>query len=214
MHCPRVLDRACWPGRRWVSINLLLIRIANYYKASRNSPSNTLIEHKIYRQKRGFSGSTQAMPPDLSRAFEILQTMSRSLGDRIHKPIYTKLCTTGCLTIGKGKWVLILDNMDDASFLFKAQSNGQDRHTNSKGTKKVQPLVEYLPQCPNGSILITTRSKGAALKIVEQHDIITVKPMDRVAGLELFEKKLGWHDDGDDVVELAAVLKFIPLVIV
>ena len=74
--------------------------------------------------------------------------------------------------------------------------------------------MEYLPQCPNGSILITTRSKSAALKVVEQRDIITVEPMDRADGLALFERKLGWHDDGEDVIELAAALEFMPLAIV
>ena len=114
----------------------------------------------------------------------------------------------------KGKWVLILDNIDNAGFLIKAQSTGQDRYTNGRGSEKVQPLVEYLPQCLNRSILITTRSKSAALKAVEQRDIITVKPMDRADGLALFERKLGWRDDGEDVVELAAELEFMPLAIV
>jgi hypothetical protein len=114
----------------------------------------------------------------------------------------------------KGKWVLILDNVDDAGFLVKAQSTGQDGHTNGRGSEKVRPLVEYLPQCPNESILITTRSKSAALKVVEQRDTITVEPMDRADGLALFERKLGWRDDGEDVVELAAELEFMPLAIV
>jgi hypothetical protein len=74
--------------------------------------------------------------------------------------------------------------------------------------------MEYLPQCLNRSILITIRSKSAALKIGKQRDIIIVEPMDRADGLALFERKLGWHDDGEDVVELAAVLEFMPLAIV
>jgi tetratricopeptide (TPR) repeat protein len=112
------------------------------------------------------------------------------------------------------KWVLILDNVDDASFLVKEQSTGQDRRTNSTGSENLRPLVEYLPQCPNGSILITTRSKSAALKIVEQRDIIVVEPMGSADALALFENKLGRHDDGDDTAELAAALEFMPLAIV
>lgn len=38
--------------------------------------------------------------------------------------------------------------------------------------------------------------------------------MSKADGLALFERKLGWHDDGEDVVELAAVLDFMPLAIV
>jgi hypothetical protein len=47
----------------------------------------------------------------------------------------------------KGKWVLILDNVDDAGFLIGAQSTGQDGHTNGIGSGDLQPLVTYLPQC-------------------------------------------------------------------
>jgi tetratricopeptide (TPR) repeat protein len=113
-----------------------------------------------------------------------------------------------------GEWVLILDNVDDTGYLVEAQSTGQDGHMDSRGSDNARPLVEYLPQCPNGSILITTRSKSAALKVVEQRNIITVEPMDKAEGLALFERKLGWHDDGKDVAELAALLEFMPLAIV
>ena len=74
--------------------------------------------------------------------------------------------------------------------------------------------MEYLLQYLNRSILITTQSKSTALKVVEQCDIIIVESIDKADGLALFERKLGWHDNGDDVVELAAVLEFMPLTIV
>jgi len=114
----------------------------------------------------------------------------------------------------KGKWILILDNVDDASFLVKAQCTGQDWQTNGISSGNSRPLVSYLPQCPNGSILITTRSNYVALKLVEQRDIIAIKPMARADALALFERKLGWHDDGDDAIELTAALEFMPLAIV
>jgi hypothetical protein len=60
----------------------------------------------------------------------------------------------------KGRWMLILDNVDDARFLLDPPAN-----TASK------PLREYLPYCQSGSILITTRNKEAALKLVKQRDI-------------------------------------------
>ncbi|PQE18243.1 hypothetical protein CJF30_00010977 [Rutstroemia sp. NJR-2017a BBW] len=114
----------------------------------------------------------------------------------------------------KGKWVLILDNVDDASFLVQAQSIGKEGQTNNINCENLRPLIAYLPQCPNGSILITTRSKSAALKLVEQRNIIAVEPMDRSDALALFENKLGKHDDSDDTAELAEALEFMPLAIV
>jgi hypothetical protein len=101
-----------------------------------------------------------------------------------------------------GEWVLILENVDDASFLIAARST------------ILRPLVSYLPQCPNGSILITIRSRNVALKLVEPRDIITIEPMSRVDALALFKKKLGGYDSGEDAVELASALEFIPLAIV
>jgi hypothetical protein len=119
---------------------------------------------------------------------------------------------------GKGEWVLILDNVDDASFLVKTQSTGQDGQTNGVESGNSQPLVSYLPQCPNGSILITTRSEDETLDLVEQHDIITIEPMSRADALTLFKNKLGGHDDGsnngDVATELLVALEFMPLAIV
>jgi hypothetical protein len=114
----------------------------------------------------------------------------------------------------KGKWVLILDNMDDAAFLVETPRTGQDGQTNGVGSGNLRPLLSYLPQCPNGSILITTRSENAALKLVERRDIIAIQPMSKPDALALLEGKLGWHDDGDDAIELAAELEFMPLAIV
>jgi hypothetical protein len=104
--------------------------------------------------------------------------------------------------------------VDDAGFLLQAQSTGIDGQTNNIDSRNLRPLISYLPQCPNGSILLTTRSKSAALKLVEQRNIIAVEPMDRTDALVLFENKLGRHVDSNDTAELVAALEFMPLAIV
>jgi tetratricopeptide (TPR) repeat protein len=113
---------------------------------------------------------------------------------------------------GKIEWLLILDNVDDARFLVDVQSNSQNQTHESK------PLREYLPQCPNGSVLITSRNAEAALTLVEQKDIIDVKPMDRDDALALLQKKLvalsTSQGDFEDATELVTVLEFMPLAIV
>ena len=106
----------------------------------------------------------------------------------------------------KGQWMLILDNVDDAKFLVDTQP-----HDSGSASK---PLREYLPQSQNGSILITTRSREAALKLVEPCDVIAVDPMDEAHALVLFEKKLGVQEDSNDIAELAGALEFMPLAIV
>jgi tetratricopeptide (TPR) repeat protein len=121
----------------------------------------------------------------------------------------------------KGKWVLILDNMDDAGFLVEGQSSSQEGQTNGLDSGLERPLGEYIPQCQNGSILITTRSRSAALKLVEEGNVIPVEPMDKAHAMTLLkkklenvEKKLGIRFQDEGVAELAAALECMPLAIV
>jgi tetratricopeptide (TPR) repeat protein len=118
----------------------------------------------------------------------------------IYKLVHGWLCDC------KQRWLLVLDNLDDARFLLDNPA------TQSKTVS--QPLREYLPHCERGSILITTRNKEAALKLVEQRDIVFVEPMDRTQALALFEKKLEAQGDDGDVAQLAAALEYMPLAIV
>ena len=115
----------------------------------------------------------------------------------------------------EGKWLMILDNVDDAGFLVNGQAVIQSQ-SNDSGRQTLRPLRDYLPQSQNGSILITTRSQESALKLSERNDLIPVDPMDASNAVQLLDKKLestGQRDD-KDLVELAAALEFMPLAIV
>jgi hypothetical protein len=61
---------------------------------------------------------------------------------------------------------------------------------------------------------MTTRSENTALKLVEQHDIITIKPINRADAVALFKNKLKGHKDNDNATKLAVALEFMPLAIV
>ena len=77
------------------------------------------------------------------------------------------------------------------------------------------PLEEYLPENQNGSILITSRNKGEAQKLVDSRDVIEVSMMDEATAVLLFEKKMGRRLETQDViVELVSELGFLPLAIV
>jgi tetratricopeptide (TPR) repeat protein len=56
--------------------------------------------------------------------------------------------------------------------------------------------------------------RNAALKLVEQHDIITVEPMSEADARTLLEKKLGKQEGDDNIAELVTELEFMPLAIV
>ena len=126
----------------------------------------------------------------------------------IYKLVHDWLCDS------RQRWLLVLDNVDDARFLLSGQadSHDQDQPTNAQVIRK--PLREYLPHCERGSILVTTRNKEAARNLVEQRSIISVEPMDEAQALALFKKKLGVEEDDGDVVEVAAALEYMPLALV
>jgi hypothetical protein len=106
----------------------------------------------------------------------------------------------------KHRWLLVLDNVDDARFLVDRPA--ADPKTGAR------PLREYLPRCNRGSVVVTTRNRQAALKLVEQRGIVEVEPMDEPSALALLKKKLGTQADNSKTAELAAVLEYMPLAIV
>lgn len=114
----------------------------------------------------------------------------------------------------KGKWVLILDNADETTVLFETHATGQKTQASGSSGGPPQPLLAYLPQSRNGSILVTTRTKSVGLQLAEESDIIPVEPMDDPHALALLERKLGKQIDRDDTFKLAAALEFMPLAIV
>jgi hypothetical protein len=126
----------------------------------------------------------------------------------IFKLVHDWLCDS------RQRWLLVLDNVDDARFLLSDQADGHDQAQTTNARVIRKPLREYLPHCERGSILVTTRSKEAALKLVEQRDIVSVEPMDKAEGIALFEKKLRVQENSDSVAELAAALEYMPLAIV
>ncbi|TGO25601.1 hypothetical protein BPAE_0076g00020 [Botrytis paeoniae] len=114
--------------------------------------------------------------------------------------IYEKFTGSGSRTAFIG--------LSGTGFLAQAQSIGRDRQRN-ENIENSQPLITYLPQCHNGSVLVTTQSRSVVLKLVEQRDIIAVEPMGMIDALALFWKKLGQCDNGNNTAELVETLDLL-----
>jgi hypothetical protein len=116
----------------------------------------------------------------------------------------------------KGSWILILDNLDDADFLTSPRGGSAAQAAGAENTES-RPLLSYIPHCQHGSVLITSRSKTAALRLVDEVNIITVEPMSVEDAATLFKKKFS-RPGSDDTVELVtrliALLEYMPLAIV
>ncbi|KAH7400586.1 putative kinesin [Phaeosphaeria sp. MPI-PUGE-AT-0046c] len=109
--------------------------------------------------------------------------------------------------VKNGRWLLVLDNADDAAVLSLTNSGGSNALQHS--------LLSYLPSSRHGSVLVTSRTKRAAMQVVEDGDIIPVEPMDFAAAHALPRKKLGGIQEKDEAIaQLATTLDYMPLALV
>ncbi|KAJ6133730.1 hypothetical protein N7523_000052 [Penicillium sp. IBT 18751x] len=112
------------------------------------------------------------------------------------------------------RWVLILDNVDDHEFLRKSPVTGQGGPKNLLMNVSTKPLLEYLPRSLNGFVIITSRTREVALKLVNYQDLIEVKQMERSEALELLKRKLEQPQESEDSRDLVEELELMPLAIV
>ncbi|KAJ5757135.1 uncharacterized protein N7511_007317 [Penicillium nucicola] len=145
----------------------------------------------------------------------------RDIADRIRLPgrhdpngNILRLVQNWLLDGRTSKWVLIVDNVDDDGFLRKLSATDREGQRNGRANASPRPLLEFLPQSSNGSILFTTRSKELALKLVDYRNLIEIEPMKRFEALRLLQKKLELREESEASVKLVEQLEFMPLAIV
>ncbi|OKP15122.1 Kinesin light chain 1 [Penicillium subrubescens] len=116
----------------------------------------------------------------------------------------------------KGEWLLILDNLDDDTFLQQPPPARQSRPEDASRGISERTIWEYFPQSLPGSILVTSRSTDAISSIVEDEDIVIVEPMGETHAAALFSKKLAgklqFH--AREASQLVTALDFMPLAII
>lgn len=193
------------------------MQIANYCEANRNSSSKYAYRTRDRSPETWVFWVHTSNAARFEQSFRDIANCVKISGRQNPQANIFQLVQDWLRDARKGKWVLILDNVDDASFLVEVQRTGQLGQSSSTESGNSRSLVSYLPQCLHGSILITTRSKDEALNLVEQRDIITIKPMNSEDALKLFENKLGGDegsDNVDDAAELLVEIEFMPLAIV
>ncbi|OJJ95104.1 hypothetical protein ASPACDRAFT_36982, partial [Aspergillus aculeatus ATCC 16872] len=114
-----------------------------------------------------------------------------------------------------GKWILILDNLDDESLLDDPLHDSQVIDNGGQTSPVHKPLLGLLPRCPHGAIIFTTRNKAVALKLVSGRDIFYINPMDAPSALALLQKKLTIVTaDEEEAAKLLEALEFMPLAII
>ncbi|CAG8411003.1 unnamed protein product [Penicillium salamii] len=89
-----------------------------------------------------------------------------------------------------GNWVCILDNVDDDQLICSVSVAGKGDPISGSTNASTKPLLQYVPRSQNGSVIITSRTREVALKMVHHSDLVEVKPMEKSEALELLQKKL------------------------
>jgi tetratricopeptide (TPR) repeat protein len=108
-----------------------------------------------------------------------------------------------------GTWLLILDNADEMNVFYPKQAHASDRPSSPSTS-----LAEYVPQCRNGSILITSRNKDAAARLAGGYPRIKgVSVLGEAQALHLLQNKLHDASGSEGAVELLLMLDYLPLAI-
>ena len=109
-----------------------------------------------------------------------------------------------------GPWLMVLDSADDHD-LWLGSSTPED----STG-KRSLPLIDYLPRCDHGGIIVTTRDSQLGYRLVEcKQNPIQVMRFEPKEALVLLLAKLS-EDKGlclEDAHELTKALEYLPLTI-
>lgn len=108
------------------------------------------------------------------------------------------------------EWLMIIDNADEAS-LFTSGKTPQ-----SKSSTAESSILDYLPQCDHGTILITTRDRAVAVKFTKGSisDLIEVKPMTETESGELVKSVMAGSPSNSEIGKLADLLGYLPLAMV
>ncbi|KAK3332561.1 hypothetical protein B0T19DRAFT_415984 [Cercophora scortea] len=104
----------------------------------------------------------------------------------------------------QGRWLLVIDNADDAQLFFSPNDAEQAGHEGN--------LARYIPDCTHGAILVTTKNKEAGLKLTRGKHLIEVGKMNQDEAELLLRTRLDESDfDPGELSTLSSRLEHLPL---
>lgn len=108
-----------------------------------------------------------------------------------------------------GRWLLILDNADDATVLLHLP----ERDPETGATSVQRRLLDFLPRVQHGAVLITSRDRTCALDLNGQNGTpLEVRPMSTNEAVGLLRNRLPDATE-EEASELVAELERVPLAI-
>jgi tetratricopeptide (TPR) repeat protein len=101
----------------------------------------------------------------------------------------------------EGRWLMVVDNVDDADIFFRELT----------GNKKT--LSQSIPRTGKGSVLFTTRSRDIAVDLILPATPISIPVLTESEGRQLLCSRIAGDHSEESVVELLEELEYIPLAI-
>ncbi|KAM7206514.1 hypothetical protein V8F20_002640 [Naviculisporaceae sp. PSN 640] len=111
-----------------------------------------------------------------------------------------------------GRWLMVLDNADDMKMFRNQRLEDEHDNTTSGCTPNVR---QYIPECPHGALLITTRDKKTGLELTKGTRLIELGIMSEDDSAELLSEKLQEPDLEPNILSaLSLRLDYMPLALV
>uniref|UniRef100_A0A0D2YC22 NB-ARC domain-containing protein n=1 Tax=Fusarium oxysporum (strain Fo5176) TaxID=660025 RepID=A0A0D2YC22_FUSOF len=108
-----------------------------------------------------------------------------------------------------GKWLMVIDNADDMQLFFPHNEPSKLKANTESG------MGQFIPQCPHGNVLITTRNMQVGSRLTKGKFPIEVGKMDENEATQLLRQGLQEGDESEkDLLELSSRLEFLPLALV
>jgi tetratricopeptide (TPR) repeat protein len=109
------------------------------------------------------------------------------------------------------RWLMIIDNADDETLFFGLEAEEQGKEVLNPGLAASR-LNQYIPECPQGASILTTRNKKVAVKFTKGRNLIELRGLETNESIELVSALI--DTDGsqkEDIKILLDRLDKIPL---
>ncbi|VTT84040.1 unnamed protein product [Fusarium fujikuroi] len=108
-----------------------------------------------------------------------------------------------------GQWLMVIDNADDLQLFFPPNESSKLK-PNAENN-----LAQFVPESPNGNVLITTRNMQVGSRLTKGKFPIEVGKMDEIEASQLLRQGLHQEDESEkDLLQLSSRLEFLPLALV
>jgi 3-deoxy-7-phosphoheptulonate synthase len=112
---------------------------------------------------------------------------------------------------GRGEWLIVIDNANNEDDFFPVEKDKSHNNNPDKAEISRKTIIDYIPECINGSILLITRNEVLASRFAKAGKI-EVGPMTKEESCELIRGSLMDEEtyDNDSILKLALFYKGLP----